>query len=59
MNTVHFTPWGLCLHDYSIDPCEYHLKCLEGCLDYLADIVGETTTEDVLDVIFEQFCLGK
>jgi tRNA modification GTPase len=29
------------------------------CLDHLGDIVGETTTEDVLDVIFEQFCLGK
>ena len=28
-------------------------------LDHLGDIVGETTTEDVLDVIFEQFCLGK
>lgn len=32
---------------------------LQECLDYLADIVGETTTEDILDVIFEQFCLGK
>ena len=32
---------------------------LQECLDCLADIVGETTTEDVLDVIFEQFCLGK
>ncbi len=32
---------------------------LQGCLEYLADIVGETTTEDILDVIFEQFCLGK
>lgn len=32
---------------------------LQGCLDYLAEIVGETTTEDILDVIFEQFCLGK
>ncbi|MGI9536693.1 MAG: tRNA uridine-5-carboxymethylaminomethyl(34) synthesis GTPase MnmE [Desulfocapsaceae bacterium] len=29
------------------------------CFDHLGDIVGETTTEDVLDVIFEQFCLGK
>lgn len=29
------------------------------CLDHLGAIVGETTTEDVLDVIFEQFCLGK
>ncbi len=32
---------------------------LQGCLDYLAEIVGETTTEDILDVIFEKFCLGK
>ena len=29
------------------------------CLDHLSEIIGETTTEDVLDVIFEQFCLGK
>ena len=28
-------------------------------LDLLGQIVGETTTEDMLDVIFEQFCLGK
>jgi tRNA modification GTPase len=28
-------------------------------LEYLGEIVGETTTEDMLDVIFEQFCLGK
>jgi tRNA modification GTPase len=32
---------------------------LQECLDHLAAIVGETTTEDILDVIFEQFCLGK
>ncbi|SMF20790.1 hypothetical protein [Desulfovibrio gilichinskyi] len=35
VNTAHFTPYGLCLHDYSIEPCEYHLKCLDGCLEYL------------------------
>ena len=29
------------------------------CLDHLGEVVGETTTEDVLDVVFEQFCLGK
>ncbi len=29
------------------------------CFQHLGEIVGETTTEDVLDVIFEQFCLGK
>ena len=32
---------------------------LQECLDQLNGIVGLTTTEDVLDVIFEQFCLGK
>jgi tRNA modification GTPase len=32
---------------------------LQECLDHLAEIVGETTTENILDVIFEQFCLGK
>lgn len=32
---------------------------LQVALDHLGDIVGETTTEDVLDLIFEQFCIGK
>lgn len=32
---------------------------LQECLDAFAEIVGETTTEDILDVIFAQFCLGK
>ena len=32
---------------------------LQECLDELNVIVGVTTTEDILDVIFEQFCLGK
>ncbi len=32
---------------------------IQECLNQLGDIIGETTTEDILDVIFEQFCLGK
>lgn len=32
---------------------------LQECLDCLTEIVGETTTEDILEVIFAQFCLGK
>jgi len=32
---------------------------LQECLDRLAEIVGETTTEDILDAIFAEFCLGK
>ena len=32
---------------------------LQAALDYLGDIVGQTTTEDVLDKIFSEFCIGK
>ena len=32
---------------------------LRGALRNLGEIVGETTTEDILDVIFSQFCIGK
>ena len=32
---------------------------LQGALDALGDIVGETTTDDLLERIFSQFCIGK
>lgn len=32
---------------------------LQAALDHLGDIIGQTTAEDVLDWIFEQFCIGK
>jgi tRNA modification GTPase len=32
---------------------------LQSALDYLGDITGETTTDDILDLIFDQFCIGK
>ncbi len=32
---------------------------VQSALDYLGDITGLTTTEDVLDVIFSKFCIGK
>jgi tRNA modification GTPase len=32
---------------------------LQECLDQLSGIVGETTTEDILDAIFTKFCIGK
>ena len=32
---------------------------IQSALVHLGDIVGETTTDDVLDMIFARFCLGK
>ena len=35
VQAVHYTPMGLCLHDFAIEPCSYHLNCVRGCPDYL------------------------
>jgi tRNA modification GTPase len=32
---------------------------LKSALDALGEIIGETTTEDLLGEIFSQFCVGK
>ncbi|GHO77212.1 hypothetical protein KSD_49830 [Ktedonobacter sp. SOSP1-85] len=35
IQAVHFTPLGLCLHDFAIDPCSYYLNCTRKCPEYL------------------------
>ena len=35
VQAVHFTALGLCLHDFAVTPCPYHLNCVRGCADYL------------------------
>lgn len=35
VQAVHFTPMGLCIHDFALEPCLYHLNCVCGCPDYL------------------------
>ena len=35
IQAVHVTPLGLCLHDFAVTPCPYHLNCVRGCSDYL------------------------
>jgi tRNA modification GTPase len=32
---------------------------LKDALDALGEIIGVTTTEDILDQIFNRFCIGK
>ncbi len=40
-------------------PLELVALELRSCLDYLGEIGGETTTEEVLECVFNQFCIGK
>ncbi len=35
VSVVHFTPYGVCTHDFALTPCRYYLNCLAGCADYL------------------------
>src|SRR5262249_44538922 len=41
------------------DAPEYAATHLDDALDALADLAGETTSEDVLRAIFATFCIGK
>ena len=34
VNVAHFTDFGVCLHDYSLDPCQHHLNCVSGCGEF-------------------------
>jgi hypothetical protein len=34
VSVAHFTPYGVCLHDFALEPCRYHLNCLSGCGEY-------------------------
>lgn len=35
VHAVHVTAFGICLHDFAVAPCPYHLNCVRGCADYL------------------------
>lgn len=41
------------------EPLEVTALFLRETLDYLGEIVGAVTTEDILNMIFGEFCIGK
>jgi tRNA modification GTPase len=47
----------LAMHDHA--PVDLLAVEVQSALDYLGDMTGVTTTDDVLDVVFSQFCIGK
>jgi tRNA modification GTPase len=46
----------LCNENFSADIIAYECR---SALDYLSDLIGKYHTEDTLDSIFQQFCVGK
>ena len=50
IQAVHFTPMGLCLHDFAVEPCPYHLNCVRGCPDYLRTKGNQRERQYLLDV---------
>ena len=40
-------------------PYDFYTIDMRDCLDALGEITGETVTEDIIDQIFKDFCLGK
>lgn len=50
--SVHFTPMGICAHDYSLSPCERHLNCVRGtCPDYLRRKGNQTERANLMQII--------
>jgi tRNA modification GTPase len=41
------------------EPIDLAASDLRLAVNAIGEVVGKTTTEDILDSIFSQFCLGK
>jgi hypothetical protein len=50
VNVALFTPFGVCIHDYAIDPCPYHLNCLGGCSEYLRTTGDKDEQKKIMEV---------
>jgi hypothetical protein len=51
VNVALFTQMGVCLHDYSIEPCQFHLNCLRGCSEYLRTKGDEEERKNIIDIL--------
>ena len=48
-----------CIFNLSKESIELSIPELKDSIKYLGEIVGETDNEDMLDVLFSNFCIGK
>jgi hypothetical protein len=48
VSVAHFTPLGICVHDFALEPCKYHLNCLRGCSEYLRTKGDENERKNIM-----------
>lgn len=43
---------GICVHDYSLSPCDRHLNCVRGtCPDYLRTKGSQTERNNLIQIV--------
>jgi hypothetical protein len=50
VGVAHFTPYGVCTHEFALTPCPYHLNCLSGCSDYLRTQGDEEERHNLIEL---------
>jgi hypothetical protein len=50
VDVAHFTPFGVCTHDFALEPCKYHLNCLSGCSEYLRTKGDQEERRHIIEV---------
>ena len=50
VQAVHVTALGMCLHDFAVAPCPYHLNCVRGCSDYLRTKGNQSERQHLIQI---------
>jgi hypothetical protein len=50
IQAAHFTAFGICLHDFAVTPCPFHLNCVRGCPDYLRTRGNQKEREHLIQI---------
>ncbi len=50
IQAAHFTHLGVCVHDFAVSPCKYHLNCVKGCPDYLRNKGAQRERQQLVQI---------
>ena len=50
IQAAHITAFGICLHDFAVTPCPFHLNCVRGCPDYLRTRGNQKEREHLIQI---------